>query len=104
MLDLDDPNRRSRKRSAPASSSSFKKNNIDAVTARYSLAVVYAWTGHNDLALAELSKLVDRPSGGNEGAILPSYGDFRRSPFWDPLRDDPGFEALVQRLAPTASK
>ena len=80
--------------------SSFKKNNIDAVTARYGLAVVYAWTGHNDLAIAELNKLVDRPSGGNEGAILPSYGDFRRSPLWDPLRNDPAFEALVQRLAP----
>ena len=84
--------------------SSFKKNNIDAVTARYGMAVVYAWTGHNDLAIAELSKLVDRPSGGNEGAILPSYGDFRRNPLWDPLRNDPAFEALVQRLAPTPSK
>jgi TolB-like protein/tRNA A-37 threonylcarbamoyl transferase component Bud32 len=80
--------------------SSFQKNNIEAVTARYCMAVVYAWTGHNDLAMAELSKLVDRPSGGNEGAILPSYGDFRRNPFWDPLRKDPAFEALVQRLAP----
>ena len=57
-----------------------------------------------DLAMAELNKLVDRPSGGNEGAILPSYGDFRRSPLWDPLRNDPAFEALVQRLAPTRSK
>jgi TolB-like protein/tRNA A-37 threonylcarbamoyl transferase component Bud32 len=79
---------------------SFKKNNIEAVTARYCMAVVYAWTGHNDLAIAELGKLAERPSGGNEGAILPSYGDFRRNPLWDPLRSDPAFEALVQRLAP----
>ena len=84
--------------------SSFKTNNLDAVTARYNLAVVYAWTGHNDLALSELNKLADRPSGGSDLVILPSYGDFRRSPLWDPLRADPGFEALVQRLAPAPSK
>ncbi len=83
---------------------SFKTNVLDAVTARYNLAIVDAWTGHNDLALSELSKLIDRPSGGSDLVILPSYGDFRRSPLWDPLRSDPAFEALVQRLAPKASK
>ena len=65
--------------------SSFKKNNIEAVTARYGLAVVYAWTGHNDLAIAELSKLVDRPSGGNEGAILPFLRRFSPEPALGPV-------------------
>jgi len=84
--------------------SSFKINNLDAVAVRANLAVVYAWIGQNDLAIAELSKLVDRPAGGNEFITRPSYGDFRTNPLWDPLRSDPRFEVLVQRLAPVAGK
>ncbi len=83
--------------------SPFKLNNLDAVGPRTNLAVVYAWIGQDDLAIGELSKLVDRPAGGAEGVVRPSYGDFRRNPLWDPLRSDPRFEALVQRLAPVAS-
>jgi tetratricopeptide (TPR) repeat protein len=79
----------------------FKQNNFDATTVRCNLAVVYAWTGQNDLAIAELSKLVDRPAMGS-GIAQPTYGDFRLNPLWDPLRSDPRFEALVQRLAPVA--
>jgi len=65
------------------------------------LAVVYAWTGQNDLAIAELITLIDRPAPTN-GIVQPTYGDFRLNPLWDPLRNDPRFEALVQRLAPSA--
>ncbi len=84
--------------------SSFKINNLDAVEVRANLAVVYAWIRKNDLAIAELSKLVDRPAGGSEFVARPTYGDFRTNPLWDPLRSDPRFEVLVQRLAPAASK
>ena len=84
--------------------SSFKINNLDAVAVRTNLAVVYAWIGQNDLAIGELSRLVDRPAGGNEFITRPSYGDFRTNPLWDPLRSDPRFETLVQRLAPVAGK
>jgi hypothetical protein len=45
-------------------------------TVRCNLAVVYAWTRQNDLAIAELDKLIDRPAG--EGAVFqPTYGDLR---------------------------
>jgi serine/threonine protein kinase/Flp pilus assembly protein TadD len=82
---------------------SFKTYNVRAPLVRCNLAVVYAWTGKNDLAIAELTPLIDRPAGV---ALIsqPTYGDFRLNPLWDPLRSDPRFEALVQRLAPTASK
>jgi hypothetical protein len=29
-----------------------------------------------------------------------SYGALKLLPFWDPLRDDPRFEKIVQSLAP----
>ena len=82
--------------------SPFEVNNFEAPTVRCNLAVVYAWTGQNDLAIGELSKLIDRPAMGT-GIAQPTYGDFRLNPLWDPLRTDPRFEALVQRLAPVPS-
>src|SRR5262249_15999862 len=75
----------------------------NAAIVRCNLAVVYAWNGQADLALWRLEPLVNRAAGTNLPA-QPTYGDFRRNPFWDPLRKDPRFEALVQRLAPVASK
>jgi hypothetical protein len=80
----------------------FKVNNLAAPTVHCNLAIVYAWTGQNDLAIAELSKLVDRPAVGTGIAQL-TYGDLRLNPLWDPLRSDPRFEPLVQRLAPVTS-
>ena len=66
---------------------------------RCCLAVVYAWTGEADLAFAELNKLVSGPAGADM-PNRPTYGDFRLSPLWDPLRADPRFEAVVRKLAP----
>ena len=85
---------------------STKTNNFLSPAIRSNLAAVYAWIGQNDLAIAELHALIsgDRPSRTAVDAIAqPSYGDFRLNPLWDPLRKDPRFEALVQRLAPVAS-
>jgi thioredoxin-like negative regulator of GroEL len=73
---------------------------IDAPVAACNLAVVYAWTGQSDLALAVLQEWITRPAGANE-PDQPTYGDFRLNPAWDPLRNDPRFEKLVDRLAPS---
>jgi hypothetical protein len=82
---------------------SFKTYNVQAPLVRCNLAVVYAWTGQNDLAIAELTPLIDRPAA-SFFICQPTYGDFRLNPLWDPLRDDPRFQPLVQRLAPPVSK
>jgi serine/threonine protein kinase/Flp pilus assembly protein TadD len=66
---------------------------------RCCLAVVYAWTGHPDLAFAELNKLVAQPAGDNM-PNQPTYGDLKLNPLWAPLRTDPRFETLTRKLAP----
>jgi len=63
----------------------------DAVTGAEilrNLAITYAWAGEKDLALKQLEYVVGIP-----GPI--SYGQLRLHPWWDPLRDDPRFEKLV---------
>ncbi|HEU5313219.1 MAG TPA: FlgO family outer membrane protein [Candidatus Udaeobacter sp.] len=54
------------------------------------LAIIYAWTGENDLALKELTRLLEIP-----GFHL-SYGQLRLHPHWDPLRGDPRFNKIVE--------
>ena len=81
----------------------FENSGPSAPIVRCNLAVVYAWNGQPDLAISTLEPLVNRSAGSNLPA-QPTYGDFRWNPLWDPLRNDPRFEALVQRLAPVASK
>ncbi len=56
-------------------------------------ATVFAQLGEVDAAIAELPDLLEVPGG-----IYP--GDLRYSPFWDPLRKDPRFEALVKNPPP----
>src|SRR4030095_11723895 len=53
------------------------------------LAITYAWTGEKDLAIKQLEELLPL-----YGPI--SYGQLRLHPWWDPLRDDPRFEKIVE--------
>jgi serine/threonine-protein kinase len=53
------------------------------------LAITYAWAGEKDFALKQLEEILRIP-----GPI--SYGQLRLHPWWDPLRDDPRFEKLVE--------
>jgi TolB-like protein/Tfp pilus assembly protein PilF len=53
------------------------------------LAIIYAWTGEEDLALKELTSLLKIP-----GHL--SYGQLRLHPYWDPLRGDPRFDKIVE--------
>ena len=52
------------------------------------LAAIYVQLGERELALQQLTSLVEVPNG-------PTPGTLRVEPEWDPLRGDPRFEKLA---------
>ena len=54
------------------------------------LAVVYATLGEADSAVKQLRMLLSVPS-------WISVPGLRADPTWDPIRRDPGFQALVRK-------
>jgi tetratricopeptide (TPR) repeat protein len=71
----------------------ISKDAVDGPYPELNLAAVYAWTNELDLAFETLSSLTEVPNG-------LYYGPLNREPYWDPLRDDPRFDALLAELAP----
>jgi serine/threonine protein kinase len=57
------------------------------------LAQVYTWTGELDLAFDTLGPLATAPFG-------ICYGELKRGPYWEPLRQDPRYHKLLAELAP----
>ncbi len=70
---------------------------LDAPVVGCRLALVYAWTRQSDLALAELEKWAAKPAG-RALPSQPTYGDLRLNPLWNPLRDNPRFATILERL------
>jgi serine/threonine-protein kinase len=66
---------------------------LDGTEILYFYGVICAWTGKRDQAIEQVKTLARLPAG-------VSYGEIRLDPFWDPLRDDPRFEKIVESLAP----
>lgn len=62
-----------------------------------SLAIVYACTGEQDLAIQQLQEVAKVPGG-------PTYGDLKFSPWWNALRSDPRFDAIVASLDPAKTQ
>ena len=57
------------------------------------LALVFAWNGDKDQAIEQLGLSARLPAG-------ITYGELRCSPYWDALRGDPRYEAIMTSLAP----
>ena len=81
--------------------SSYTTNNLDATTVHANLAAVYAGTGETELAINELDELANRPAASH-AMFQVTYGDLDLNPYWDPLRENPRFQAIMNRLAPVA--
>jgi serine/threonine protein kinase/tetratricopeptide (TPR) repeat protein len=65
---------------------------VDGATYGTALAMVYAWIGERDAAMAELEKAVKLPRG-------PTWGELRFSPLWDDVRTDTRFDSLLTQAA-----
>jgi serine/threonine-protein kinase len=70
------------------------KSAVDGPALMRYLAIIYAWTGEKDRAIARLTEAAKLPVAGM------SYGQLQLNPLWDPLRGHPRFEAIVSSLAP----
>jgi serine/threonine-protein kinase len=57
------------------------------------LALVYGWTNEPDQAFRELAILAKTPA-----SPVHSRAVFKLDPFWDPIRNDPRFEQLVEQI------
>ena len=57
------------------------------------LAEIYAWTGESDEAFRLLDHLLAVPSN----ITVPML---KLDPAWDPLRQDPRFQALIDKYSP----
>ena len=68
---------------------------LDGPKITVELAQIYAWTGETDQAL----ELIDRSLSTPNGVTVPFLA---LDPMWDPLRDDPRFQALLDRYATKA--
>jgi TolB-like protein/Tfp pilus assembly protein PilF len=57
-----------------------------------SLAQIYAWVGEKDEALRLVDRSLQTPNGVTVSML-------KLDPMWDPLRNDPRFQALIDRYA-----
>src|SRR5437899_11160418 len=73
-----------------------EKDSINGQTLMAYFAVIAAWAGEKDLALQQLANVAPAPGA----TLITSYGVLKLLPFWEPLRGDPRFEAIVASLAP----
>jgi len=60
---------------------------------RLNLAAVYAWCAQPDSAIDVLAGMVGKPVG-------PRYGELKFNPIWDPIRDHPRFQKLLEETYP----
>ena len=63
-------------------------------------AITAAWAGEKELAVQQLEAGLRAPAA----SLMLSYGALKLHPVWDPLRDDPRFEKIVESLAPKENK
>jgi TolB-like protein/Flp pilus assembly protein TadD len=68
---------------------------LDGPQATESLALIYAWTGEFDEAFRLLDHLLAVPNFHLSVPLL------KLDPSWDPLREDPRFQALIDKYAAT---
>jgi serine/threonine protein kinase len=70
-----------------------KTASLSSAVAWSNLITIYAWIGDQDKAIDELLDWAGRP-------CCIEYGDLKYSPMWDPLRNNPRFQKLLEEGYP----
>ena len=73
-----------------------EKDSINGTRMLVYFAIIAAWADEKGLALQQLELGARAPTPSQ----ALNYGSLKLLPFWDPLRDDPRFEKIVNSLAP----
>jgi TolB-like protein/Flp pilus assembly protein TadD len=60
---------------------------------RMNLAAIYAWSAEPDNAIDMLAGMMGKP-------VSPRYGELKFKPIWDPIRDHPRFQKLLEETYP----
>jgi hypothetical protein len=60
---------------------------------RLNLAAIYAWSAEPDTAIDVLAGMMRKP-------VSPRYGELKFNPIWDPIRDRPRFQKLLEETYP----
>jgi hypothetical protein len=68
----------------------LERDALDGADFLAELAVIYARTGEIEKSIEGLERLLSIPSGLTENEL-------RIEPWWDPLRDHPRFQRLIQQ-------
>jgi serine/threonine-protein kinase len=68
------------------------KDAFDGPMFTMALAQIYAWTGENDQAMQLIEHSLSTPNG----VTVPIL---KLDPIWDPLRNDPRFQALLSKYS-----
>jgi TolB-like protein/Tfp pilus assembly protein PilF len=63
---------------------------LDGPKTTVALAQIYTWTGETDQALQIIERSLSTPNGVTVASL-------KLDPIWDPLRNDPRFQALIDR-------
>ena len=69
------------------------KDSVDGARVIKYVALTHALIGRKDAALTELATAARIPG-------YLHYGELRLDPIWDPIRDDPRFQKILESLAP----
>ena len=74
----------------------YRKDRYAGTISKHHRAQILARVGEAEMALAEIEALLRGPS------VLVSAHTLRLDPIWDPLRNHPGFQALLTEYGPVA--
>ena len=78
------------------------KDAVDGSLMNGYLALIYARVGENDLAIPLIERLLTTPGAVDSTDYSITVNDLKHRWEWDPLRNDPRFQKLIESATPAA--